>query len=101
LIDVPDEQDELLTEMKPGRANEVRRLLQYPKHSAGRLMTERFITVTPAMSAAEVLDHMRRVHSDVETFSDGYVMADDGISQESLRCAMSSWPIKKRLSGSS
>ncbi len=78
LVAVPEQRDELLEEISPAVAQEVRRLLEYPKESAGRLMTEKFVTVTPEMTAQAALEHLRRVHLDAETFTDLYVVDDDG-----------------------
>ncbi|MCZ2095190.1 MAG: CBS domain-containing protein, partial [Anaerolineae bacterium] len=52
----------------------VRDLLQYPLQSAGRIMTERFVSVTASMTAAQVIMHLRRVASDVEMVNDIYVL---------------------------
>ena len=78
LVAVPEQRDELLAETSPAVAQEVRRLLEYPKESAGRLMTEKFVTVTPEMTAQAALEHLRQVHLDAETFTDLYVVDDDG-----------------------
>jgi magnesium transporter len=78
LTDVPEDRDQLLTDMTPALSQDVRQLLQYPRHSAGRLMTGKFVRVTPAMTAGEALGHMREVNEDVETFSDTYVIDQDG-----------------------
>lgn len=78
LTDVPEDRDQLLTDMNPALSQEVRQLLQYPRHSAGRLMTEKFVRVTPTMTAAEALKHMREINKDVETFSDAYVLDQNG-----------------------
>jgi magnesium transporter len=78
MIAVPDEQEDLLEKTTPQVAREIRRLLTYPRESAGRLMTEKFVHVSPTLTADETIDHLRRVHSDTETFSDLYVTDDDG-----------------------
>jgi magnesium transporter len=78
VIDIPEKSDDLLIELKPDVAQEVRNNLQYPKNSAGRLMTEKFVSVTPQMMAREALEHLREVHRDAETFTDLYVVDEDG-----------------------
>ncbi|MGQ9888384.1 MAG: magnesium transporter MgtE N-terminal domain-containing protein [Aggregatilineales bacterium] len=50
--DVPERQEELLAAMEPEDAAEVRDLLQYPEHSAGRLMTQKFVRIPPASPSA-------------------------------------------------
>jgi magnesium transporter len=77
LTAVPEEQEKLLEAMSPAQADDVRRLLQYPKESAGRLMTEKFVSVTPQMTVQEALEHLRKLHRDAETFTDLYVVDDD------------------------
>lgn len=77
LIAVPEQREQLLEETSPSVVPEVRRLLEHPKESAGRLMTEKFVTVTPEMTARAALDHLRRVHLDAETFTDLYVVDND------------------------
>lgn len=77
VIDAPEKTDELLADLKPAVAQEVRNNLQYPKNSAGRLMTERFVSVSPQMTAREALEHLRQVHGDAETFTDLYVVDED------------------------
>lgn len=78
VIDAPEKTDELLADLKPAVAQEVRNNLQYPESSAGRLMTEKFVSVTPQMTAREALEHLRRVHRDAETFTDIYAVDEDG-----------------------
>jgi magnesium transporter len=85
--DVPDQSDMLLQRMRPDDAREVRTLLQYPKNSAGRLMTEKFVRIAPSLMAGQVLEHLRRVDRDAETFTDIYIVdqADHLIGVASLR----------------
>ena len=59
--------------MEDEDAAEVHRLLQYPPESAGLLMTERFLHLNKDMTAAEALDHLRRVDEEVETVTNLYV----------------------------
>jgi len=78
LIAVPEQRNELLEETNLQVAQQVRRLLDFPKESAGRLMTEKYVQTRPVMTAGEALDHMRKVHGETETFTDIYVTDDDG-----------------------
>lgn len=68
----------LLSAMDPEAADDVRTLLSYPDGSAGRLMTERFVRISPEMTAGQVLEHLRQVDPEVETFSDLYVTDESG-----------------------
>jgi len=76
--DVPHRKKELLAAMRPKNAAEVRLLLQYPEHSAGRMMTEKFARLKPDMTAGEAIAYVRKVHSKVETLTDLYVLDPAG-----------------------
>ncbi|MCC6457604.1 MAG: magnesium transporter [Caldilineaceae bacterium] len=75
--DVPQRAEQLLAYMTPEDAQEVRRLLRYPKESAGRLMTEKFVAVSPAMTAAQVIEHLRQVGRDAETLTAIYAVDEN------------------------
>ena len=77
IVDVPTVKEEVLANLPNSVAQEVRNNLLYPKESAGRLMTEKFVTVTAGMTAREAVEHLRKVHRDAETFTDMYVVDDD------------------------
>jgi len=78
LIAVPEQSDDLLRETSPQVGEQVRRLLDFPKESAGRLMSEKFVQTRPEMTAGETLELLRRVHGQTETFTDLYVTDEDG-----------------------
>jgi magnesium transporter len=78
VLAVPQQRDELLEETNPAVAQEVRQLLDFPKESAGRLMTEKFVQERPTMTAGAMLEHLREVHGKTETFTDIYVTDEDG-----------------------
>ncbi len=63
----------------PVDAAEVRSLLAYPDHTAGRLMTDKFARAAPQQTAAEVLDYLRRDAGELETINEIYVSQPDGI----------------------
>ena len=75
---VPDQGERFLAELDAQHAKDARDLLQYPKQSAGRLMTEKFARASPSMTAAATLEHLRKLKKTVETFTDVYVVDDDG-----------------------
>lgn len=77
--DVPERQEALLEAMNAADAREVRALIGYPAESAGRLMTEKFVRLSPEMPVEDVIPHLREVAVDVETMSDLYVVDDDTI----------------------
>jgi magnesium transporter len=53
---------------------EVERLLQYPPHSAGGIMTTEFVRLDPAWTVGECLKHVRTVAREKESIYAGYVM---------------------------
>ena len=53
---------------------EVERLLQYPPHSAGGIMTTEFVRLDPAWTVGECLKHVRAVAREKESIYAGYVM---------------------------
>ena len=75
--DVPNRKDELLAAMSTEQAAEVKRLLQYPPESAGRMMTEKFGRLKKEMTAGEALGYVRKVKKNVETVTDLYVLDED------------------------
>ncbi len=74
----PDEAADLLSELPPERSNdllklmdkeeaeEVQELLRYEEDTAGGLMTTEYVSVSPNMTAAQAIDHLRKVGEDAE-----------------------------------
>lgn len=74
----PDEAADLLSELPPERssdllklmdkeeAEEVQELLRYEEDTAGGLMTTEYVSVFPNMTAAQTIDHLRKVGEDAE-----------------------------------
>ena len=56
---------------------EVERLLQYPPHSAGGIMTTEFVRLDPSWTVGECLKHVRAVAREKESIYACYVMARD------------------------
>jgi magnesium transporter len=52
----------------------IRRLLQYPKHTAGSIMTTEFVSVPSTYTVRQTLDYIRRVESTRETVYAIYVL---------------------------
>ena len=58
---------------------EVERLLQYPPHSAGGIMTTEFVRLDPLWTVGDCLKHVRGVAREKESIYAGYVMdREDG-----------------------
>jgi magnesium transporter len=75
---------ESLAERAPEDAAEVRELLSYAEQTAGRLMTDRFIRVTPEMSVEEAFAVIRRSDPEVETLTYLYVVERTPSGREML-----------------
>lgn len=74
--ELPMERFEALLELIPDEdALEIRRLMQYPEDSAGRLMTEDFLEVGPEETMADVLQRIRETpEEEYEMVNEIYVL---------------------------
>lgn len=88
------QQHALLGLMEVDEAAEVRGLLTYPEQSAGRLMTQKFVRVSPDMTCGEAMHAIRKADPEVEAVNDLYVVAGDGrlVGVLSLRSLISGRP---------
>ncbi len=67
LAELPDERrQDLLELMESDEANEVRELLRYGEDTAGGLMTTEYMAVTPEMTAAQTIEHLRKAGEEAE-----------------------------------
>jgi CBS domain-containing protein len=73
-----ERQQQLLDLMEPEEASDVRELLAYGEETAGGLMTTDFITVTPEMTAEQVIDRLRELQPDADHVYYLYVTDPDG-----------------------
>jgi CBS domain-containing protein len=73
-----ERQEQLLGLMEPEEASDVRELLAYGEETAGGLMTTDFITVTPKMTAEQVIERLRELHPDADQVYYLYVTDADG-----------------------
>jgi magnesium transporter len=64
----------LLPKLTPYVRAEVERLLQYPPHSAGGIMTTEFVRLDPGWTVRECLQHVRLVAREKESIYAAYVM---------------------------
>jgi Mg/Co/Ni transporter MgtE len=74
-----ERQEQLLGLMEPEEASDVRELLAYGEETAGGLMTTDFITVTPEMTAEQVIERLRELHPDADQVYYLYVADADGM----------------------
>jgi magnesium transporter len=65
---------ELLDLLDPGTRVNIRRLLEYPKHTAGSIMTTEFASVPSTYTVGQTLDYIRHVESSRETVYAIYVL---------------------------
>lgn len=64
----------LLPKLSPEVRSEVERLLQYPSHSAGGIMTTEFVRLEPTWTVGDCLKHIRAVAREKESIYACYVM---------------------------
>lgn len=72
----------LLGKLDADASTALRALLAYPEESAGSIMTTEFVSVPATWSAAQVLDHVRKVESTRETIYSIFVV--DPVSKKLL-----------------
>ena len=65
---------ELLDLLDPDTRVNIRRLLEYPKHTAGSIMTTEFASVPSTYTVGQTLDYIRHVESSRETIYAIYVL---------------------------
>jgi magnesium transporter len=68
------ERRRLLPKLTPDVRAEMERLLQYPEHTAGGIMTTEFVRLDPKMTVAEALKHIRSVAREKESIYACYVI---------------------------
>lgn len=72
---LPEEKREpVLKQMSAGDAARARGLLAYTPGTAGRLMTDKFVRISPRFSVAETLEHLKRIDPEVATVADLYAV---------------------------
>ena len=68
------ERRRLLPKLSPAVRAEVERLLQYPDHTAGGIMTTEFVRLDPSMTVGAALKHIRSVARTKESIYACYVL---------------------------
>src|SRR6185503_6092904 len=67
--ELPEEHAEKLLElMEEEKSEDVQELLEYPEHSAGRLMSPVLVSVDESMTVAQAIDHLRKSVQDDRPF---------------------------------
>lgn len=78
LAELPEDRSrDLLALMEADEAEDVRKLLAFPEDSAGGIMTTGYAAVRPEMTAAEVINELRRMGDEAETIFYIYVTDTD------------------------
>jgi magnesium transporter len=99
LAELPEERSkDLLNLMGKDEAEDVRDLLKYEENTAGGLMTTEYVTVFPGMTAAQTIEHLRKVGEEAELVYYVYVTDTEehliGVfSLSDLICAQPESPI--------
>jgi magnesium transporter len=78
----PEQAEEMLGHLarrSPEDADEVRDALAYPDGTAGRLMTDAFLSVSPDSTVSQTLMRIRSSASEIETLTDIYVQYDPSV----------------------
>ena len=75
----------LLQELSPEEYRIAAQLLTYPGDSVGRRMTPEFVSIRADWTVAQVLEHVRAVGKDRETFDVLYVTDDQGHLVDDIR----------------
>jgi magnesium transporter len=75
----------LLDDLSPEELKESRALLGYPAESVGRYMTPHYVSISPEMTAAEALEHIRQVGQQSETLNVIYILDPQGKLLEDIR----------------
>jgi magnesium transporter len=68
------ERRRLLPKLSAATREEVGRLLLYPPHTAGGIMTTEFVRLDPRLTVGEALKHIRAVAREKESIYAGYVL---------------------------
>lgn len=75
----------LIASLSPAERKATQAILGYPPKSVGRLMTPDYVSVRPAWTISQALDHVRKVGRDAETINVVYVVDDKGALIDDLR----------------
>src|SRR6202795_5133173 len=76
---------QLLEVLSPQELQNARQLLGYPEHSVGRYMTPAYVAIRPETTAAQALEHIRKVGRGMETLNVIYILDENGKLLEDVR----------------
>ena len=72
-----EEAEKILDLMQEEKSEEIQEILEYPEHSAGRLMSPDFVAVNERATVEQAIDHVRKSVSEERAF-ELYVVDDHG-----------------------
>jgi magnesium transporter len=72
------ERRRVLPKLSADARNELARLLQYPDHTAGGIMTTEFVRLDPGMTVSGALKHIRSVAREKESIYACYILDPEG-----------------------
>jgi magnesium transporter len=72
-----EEAEKILDLMQEEKSEEIQEILEYPEHSAGRLMSPDFVAVNEHATVEQAIEHLRKSVSEERAF-DLYVVDDHG-----------------------
>jgi magnesium transporter len=75
----------LLGALSADELQHARKLLGYPEKTAGRYMTPEYVSISPAMTAGQAIEHIRRTGRGKETLNVVYIIDDEGRLVEDVR----------------
>ncbi|MFT3989821.1 MAG: magnesium transporter [Luteolibacter sp.] len=75
----------LINQLSPSERATAIRLLDYPEHSIGRLMTSEYLSLREDWTASEALEHIRNHGKDSETLNVLYLVDDAGRLLDEIR----------------
>jgi magnesium transporter len=89
--------EELLDLMEPEESEDIKKLLKYPKNTAGGIMTTEYAHVNQDLTSKEVMESLRELAENVETIYYIYVTSKNGdlLGVASLRDILLADPDKK------
>src|SRR5262249_56405763 len=91
-----EEAEKILDLMQEEKSEEVQEILEYPEHSAGRLMSPDFVAVNERSTVEQAIEHIRKSVSEERAF-EVYVVDDHrhlvgGVPLRPLRLAPPATP---------
>ncbi|MGB8648146.1 MAG: CBS domain-containing protein [Anaerolineae bacterium] len=85
----PERRQEILNQMEKEEKEEVQELLPYGEDTAGGMMTTKYVTVPPGITAGQAIEHLRQSESAKDAETIFYVYVTDGDEKLAGVCSLS------------